>query len=100
MGLATNVTLGFNGGLDAALSALSALPGIQIVKLDVYAQLKALVANPAAFGLTNVQSACIQPGAAPFQCQNVDEYLFWDSIHPTAAAHAIIAQQAASALGR
>jgi phospholipase/lecithinase/hemolysin len=30
----------------------------------------------------------------------VDEYLFWDGIHPTRAAHALVALEAARVLGQ
>ena len=36
----------------------------------------------AAFGLTNVTSACVSPEVAPFSCSQPDEFLFWDGIHP------------------
>ena len=57
-----------------------------------------LVANPAAFGLTDVTSPCITPYVPPFTCGTPDEFLFWDGIHPTKAVHDIIAQEAATVL--
>jgi hypothetical protein len=54
--------------------------------------------DPSAFGLANVTSACITPHTAPYHCKEFREYLFWDGIHPTAAAHAVVAQQVAEAL--
>jgi len=98
--LATGLTQAFNGGLDAALAPVSNLPGIRIVRLDAYRLLNDIVADPAAFGLTDVSSACVTPNIAPFTCQTPDEFLFWDGIHPTKAVHAIIAQEAAAALSR
>jgi phospholipase/lecithinase/hemolysin len=98
--LATGLTQAFNGGLDAALPQVSNLPGIRIVRLDAYRLLNDIVADPAAFGLTDVTSPCVTPDIAPFTCQTPDEFLFWDGIHPTKAVHAIIAQEAASALSR
>jgi phospholipase/lecithinase/hemolysin len=50
--------------------------------------------------LTDVTSPCVTPNVSPFTCQEPDEFLFWDGIHPTRAVHAIIAQEAASALSR
>ncbi len=96
--LATGLTQAFNAGLDGAVAQLSMLPGIRIVRLDAFRLLNDLIADGSAFGLTNVTSACVTPNTAPFTCQNPDEYLFWDGIHPTKAVHAIIAQEAAAAL--
>jgi phospholipase/lecithinase/hemolysin len=88
----------FNANLDAALAQVSALPGIHITRLDVNSVLNSVVASPQSFGLKNVSSACITPNQPPFVCRNPDAFLFWDGIHPTAAAHAILARAAAAAL--
>jgi phospholipase/lecithinase/hemolysin len=100
MQLTTGLTMAFNGGLDGVVKQLSPLPGIRIVRLDAFGLLNDIVADPAAFGLTDVTSACVTPNVPPFTCQEPDEFLFWDGIHPTRAVHAIIAQEAASALSR
>ena len=98
---ATLMTGLFNQGLDAGILQLrSLLPGIEIVKVDVHKLLNTVVANPAEFGFSNVTTACITPSDAPFHCQNPDEYLFWDGIHPTTAMHAIVAQEAAFVLAQ
>jgi phospholipase/lecithinase/hemolysin len=96
---ASQLTQAFNDSLGDALALLSLLPGIHITPLDAYQLMHDIVADPAAFGLTNATTACITPGVPPFACTNPDEYLFWDGIHPTTAAHAIIAQEAAAVLG-
>jgi outer membrane lipase/esterase len=96
--LASFLTLSYNAGLDSVLTSLSALPGIEIVRFDAYQTLSAISADPAAFELTNVTTACITPGVPPFVCSRPDTFLFWDGIHPTKAVHAILAQQAADLL--
>ena len=98
--LTTGLTQAFNSGLDGAVTQLSMLPGIRIVRLDAFRLLNDLVANGDAFGLTEVATACLTPNVPPFACQNPDEFLFWDGIHPSKAVHAIIAQEAALALTR
>jgi hypothetical protein len=45
----------------------------------------AVVANPTAFGLSDVTNACAQ-----FAACDPSQYLFWDGIHPTSAADLII----------
>jgi outer membrane lipase/esterase len=97
--LATGLTQMFNGGLSGVLTQLSALSGVAIARLDAYKLLNDIVAAPQAYGLTDVRQACVMPSDEPFFCQAPDEYLFWDGIHPTRAAHTIVAQAVASVLG-
>ena len=99
-GPATTLTQIFNGLLAAELADVAGdLPGINIIPFDAFGLIANIVMNPAQFGLTNVTTACITPNDPPFFCQNPDEYLFWDGIHPTEAGHAIIAQAIAQLLG-
>ena len=98
-GLMSALTQAFNANLAGLLGQLAiALPGVSFTRLDAYQMLNAIVANPAAYGLTSVTTACLTPNEAPFSCQQPNEYLFWDGIHPTRAAHALLAQLAASVL--
>ena len=93
------LTQAFNGGLAQVLGQLSlALPGVTFARLDAYQIQNAIVANPAAFDLTNVTTACVTPNVQPFQCKSPDDFLFWDGIHPTKAVHAILAQETANVL--
>jgi phospholipase/lecithinase/hemolysin len=95
-GLATSLTQAFNANLAGVLAQLSAaLPGVSFARLDAYQILNAIVADPTAFDLTTVGTACITPSIAPFTCTDAEAFLFWDGIHPTKAGHAILARQAA-----
>jgi phospholipase/lecithinase/hemolysin len=73
---------------------------IDIAVLDAFTLLQQITANPASFGLTNATNACVTPNAEPYFCQAADEYLFWDGIHPTHAAHALVAHEAARVLAQ
>jgi outer membrane lipase/esterase len=54
---------------------------------DIFHLGTSIANNPAVYGLTNVTDAC---GAAPIGT-NCNNYEYWDGIHPTAAAHHVIA---------
>jgi phospholipase/lecithinase/hemolysin len=58
---------------------------------DADAVLTAFFLFPNRYGFTNVTDACVTPGTVPFTCRTPDQYLFWDGIHPTTAAHGKIA---------
>lgn len=98
-GLAAQLTQVFNANLAVILAQLSAnLPGTSFARLDAYQLLNAIVADPPAFDLRNVTTACITPNVAPFTCRHPNAFLFWDGIHPTRAGHAIVAAEAARVL--
>jgi phospholipase/lecithinase/hemolysin len=80
--------------MNAALSARLSIEGPGVSLFDLFALQDAIIANPAAFGLSNVTDAC----GAPSNACNPATALFWDGIHPTAAAHAVIAGQLAAAV--
>jgi phospholipase/lecithinase/hemolysin len=88
----------FNAGLEGILRGLENT-GVQVVRLNVFGFLNDVVADPAAFGLTDVEHACIQVNtvAHPF-CANPNGFFFWDGIHPTKAGHRLLAERANAAL--
>ena len=102
MQVASFVTSTFNNQvlLPTLQGLAAALPGLDVTILDAFALLHLMNASPANFGLTNTTSACVAPDQEPFFCQTPDEYLFWDGIHPTRAAHAAVAQEAARVLAQ
>jgi len=79
-----------------SLAALASRDGAHVSVFDAYANLDQTIANAAALGFTDVTDACFN-GAT--ECANPNQYLFWDSIHPTAAAHALLGNQVAAAMG-
>ena len=101
MQVARTLALTFNTQmLLPTLQGLQQLPGIHIGILDAFTLLHQIDAAPAQFGMTNTTNACVTPNVEPYFCQTPDEYLFWDGIHPTRAAHAILAQEAARVLNQ
>ena len=79
------------GGNDAraTLGALAArlLTETDVLTFDIFGLGSLISGNPGAYGFTNVADACGSIVAA-----NCATYAYWDGIHPTAAAHEVIAQ--------
>ena len=90
--LAHAFSVAFNSSLASGLASLS---GVTIYAYDAYAALNAAVANPALYGYTNVNTRCWNGVTA---CANPNQYIFWDGVHPTAAAHAQTASAALAAI--
>lgn len=79
---ATLLSVQFNQLLNGALDQL----GFPVVRVSAFALINAMVANPAAYGFTNVTAPGILNFPAP-----ADTHLFWDDIHPTTRAHRYVA---------
>ena len=87
---ATNI---FNGILDTNVEALAAAnPQANLVQADLQGVLNIVIANPEAFGFTNVTQACLGSGPGGSVCANPNQFLFFDPVHPTAAGHFLLAE--------
>ena len=82
----------FSFAFDQALQAN--LPK-GVTYFDTFGFMHLVVSNPGAYGFTDVPDPCLV-GLTP--CRNPSQYLFWDDLHPTTAADAILAAQFASAV--
>ena len=104
---ATSVTL-LSAGYNTTLFTGLAAAGIKVIPVDTFSLFNQILANPGAYGFTNTTSiACgAFPPVTTAQTANslfcytgnltapgADRtFVFADSVHPTSAAHAIIAQ--------
>jgi outer membrane lipase/esterase len=79
--LATGLASSMNAALAARLAGEAG-----VTTFDIFGIGTQIAANPALFGFTNVTDACGAVAAA-----NCNQYAYWDGIHPTAAAHRVIA---------
>jgi thermolabile hemolysin len=91
------ITKAHNQGLAKSISQLrhNLDSKSQIIELDVSELYRDAISNPSKYGFTNVSNACLNQGVT---CSNPDQFLFWDGIHPTTAAHKIIALKAFTVL--
>ena len=88
-GVATYLSAQFNDLLDARLEAAGCR---DLIRVSLFDLLNALVADPAAYGFTNVTiPGILNPATA-------SSYLFWDDVHPTTLTHSILADVIAAAI--
>jgi phospholipase/lecithinase/hemolysin len=94
------LTVGFNSGLAAALGGLSGLPGINITPFNTFAFFNAILSDPGAFGLSNTSAPCLTGNllTGGSICPNPASYVFWDSVHPTTAAHRALGDEFAASV--
>lgn len=81
----------FNQASANAISQLEAQYGIDIIPVDIYSLFAQVAANPSAYGFTNITDP-----AQGLVGVNPDTYLYWDGMHPTTAADALVADLAYS----
>ncbi|WGV26375.1 SGNH/GDSL hydrolase family protein [Halotia branconii] len=89
------LTKDHNDGLSQLIKSFNQNPvlGLNIISLDV----NSLFSDPANLGFTNFTQPCLNRVAQTI-CNNPNEYLYWDEIHPTARAHSIVANAALAAI--
>ena len=85
------LTLQFDSLLHTQLNLLQEQLGVTIYQVDVNSVFENIMADPAAYGLTNVTSpAYLDPN---YKGQG---YLFWDTVHPTTEIQQLIGNIAAA----
>ena len=99
------VSQGYNDGIAQMLSSLDAglAPlGVELYPFDTPAFFTDITANAAAYGFTNTTQSCFNPNASPLDFTGVlggcAGYLYFDGVHPTTAAHALLADAFAAAV--
>jgi outer membrane lipase/esterase len=88
-----SITQQYNAALETQLVALDAMPGIRIVRMDTAKLIDRIRTNSLAYGFFNVTAQAKGLGGI-----DADTYLFWDDVHPTRRAHALLAAYAADSV--
>jgi phospholipase/lecithinase/hemolysin len=92
---ALSYSTNFNMALLRTLESYPATAGVELRLLDVFSLFEAFGANPSRYGFTNVRDSSPQFGVS---FNNQEGYLFWDDLHPTTEAHALLGAAAAAML--
>jgi len=79
----------YNGALEGGLQQLElGISDINIYRLDIAGFIDDVVANPGDFGLVDTDFPCLTFFTeSDAKCDNPEERLFWDGLHPTAVGH-------------
>lgn len=101
---ATYISMTFNQAYASALAELGQqLRYVDIHTVDVASLLENVAASPGTYQFLNVTDACVSDPTyacvlSSFNSGSAAGYLFWDDVHPTASAHALLAGQFAVAI--
>ncbi len=102
---ATSLASLYNSDLAAALKPLEASGALRVDLIDTFSVLDQAKANSAAYGFTNVTDPVwtggltdLSSGALRASGSTQNQFLFFDSLHPTAQAHAMLASGIAQSL--
>lgn len=76
-----------NQGLDLLLAPEEQIPGVHILRMDVFSLMSAVQIDPTHFGFTDITDPCL----TTVLCNDPDHAFFWDTFHPTLFGHAFFA---------
>ncbi|MBH8552489.1 SGNH/GDSL hydrolase family protein [Nostocaceae cyanobacterium CENA357] len=100
----SDLTKSHNTELAKNLDQFNSIPDINIISVDVYSLFNKVVDNQEEFGFTNVNAPCIVGSFEDINsgnftiCNNPNDFLFFDAVHPTTGAHRLIADAALAAI--
>jgi phospholipase/lecithinase/hemolysin len=102
---ATSLASLYNSDLAASVQQLEASGALKIDVVDTFSVIDQVIANPAAHGFTNVTDPVwtgnlTDPNSGTLNATGSaqNQFLFFDSLHPTAQAHALLASGIAQGL--
>ena len=104
---ASQLSASYNASLGSQLASIVSADKVTIGVVDAYQLIDHAVADPAAYGLSNVTSPVwsgnfTDSGSGTLASTDTatqDKYLFWDQLHPTETGHMAVAALAEQLLG-
>jgi phospholipase/lecithinase/hemolysin len=99
----TTLTNAHNAVLASALGQFNNNnPSVNIIPVDINSLFNRVIANPGEFGFKDVSTSCVVYDIRNNQllktCNNPNDYLFFDEVHPTTNAHKLVAETALAAI--
>lgn len=99
----TAATNAHNAVLATSIAQLSNnIPGVNIIPVDINSLFNQAIANPGEFGFKDVTTSCVIYKITINQvlktCDNPNDFLFFDEVHPTTNAHKLVAEAALAAI--
>ncbi len=75
---------------------------VRLTTIDIYAALEDVLGRAAALGFTNTTQGCYNIDELSFEdycnAELLDEFVFFDDIHPTGKTHRLLGEEAARQL--
>jgi|ERR1041385_5521939 phospholipase/lecithinase/hemolysin len=81
----------YNQVLTATLQTLAS-SGVTAIGVDAFTTLDSMVNNPSTYGFGDVTDAYLLTGG------DANQFLFWDTVHPTSVGHSVLANEAVNVL--
>jgi phospholipase/lecithinase/hemolysin len=85
-----------NKGLDQFLVSEQQIPGVHILRMDVFSLMSAIQMDPTHFGFVDITDPCLTTAL----CSDPDHTFFWDTFHPTLFGHSFFAVTLENALSQ
>jgi phospholipase/lecithinase/hemolysin len=89
------LSLGFNGGLATAMGQMESVFALDVRVFDTFAFMNHILDDPAGVGFTDTTTPCVFTPSVFTGCAG---FVFFDNVHPTTAAHALLGSGLASAV--
>lgn len=91
----TGLSMAFNNALAQGIDNFSAIfPEVQVISFDIFTNLNEIINSGIFANVTGTYMVLDQEGNRTGQTNEpAEDYLFWDSIHPTTRAHETVADE-------